>query len=390
MVKDRNPLAHAACFPIRQVGGILRGEKEIRGSESSIDESPIFGKNLGILVERKSFADQRPVASLLNREFQTTEGIFGIFAPSVGTLGRIEKFLRAFRRVRNQEASQIGSGRRVGHGTGSIRNGGEHRVRITSEGFFQVTMLDALGVGFLFDPAADAPLGILRGFPDIQRPCRLVENIRNSIARFRDLELSIREIGGKRLGHGHQIPGAAVVKDAAIVVCRVVPTAFHAGHHRSVRVLVGDQSKLREGDPLTSLVAEGELLLVGLALTVIQGIPPLDFADILALTGFRMAGGTLPVCVRLLELRSAPLMVEALHHGKKRVTVAVLGHLERPRPPKPGHLNAIETVSTLKSREVELIDILAREIRAAITRDILVSELFAQLDWTREKRIASR
>ena len=103
-----------------------------------------------------------------------------------------------------------------------------------------------------------------------------------------------------------------------------------------------------------------------------------------------MAGGTLPVCVRLLELRSAPLMVEALHHGKKRVTVAVLGNLERPRAPKPRHLNAIEAVSTLKSREVELIDILAREIRAAITRDILVSELFAQLDWTREKRIASR
>ena len=101
-------------------------------------------------------------------------------------------------------------------------------------------------------------------------------------------------------------------------------------------------------DALPGFIAEADFVFVGFALAVMGGIPALGLAHILALAGFDMAGRALPVCVGLGEGCAAALVVEAFHHGKKGVSVAVSGDFEGPGAAKARNLDAIQSIATLE------------------------------------------
>ena len=238
MVKDSDPLAHAAGLPVSEVGGILRGEIKIGCGEGAIRAGTVFREKFQVLIETQGLSDQSPVAPFLDGKFQAAKGVVGIFPPGISALGGFEEFLRALRGVGGEEAGQVGGCCRIGQRARAVGHCGKHGVRILSEGFFKVTVLDTFRVGFLLDPTAHATFRCLCGFPDIQRPDRLVEKIGDAISRLGNMQLSIRKFRRERFGQSHEVPCATVVEDAAIVVCGIMPAALHSRHDGSVWVLI--------------------------------------------------------------------------------------------------------------------------------------------------------
>ena len=81
------------------------------------------------------------------------------------------------------------------------------------------------GMARAFDPCSDAAVRLLSGDQVAESPRRLVENVRDAVAAFRNGELRVREVLRPEQVDRREVADDAQVVRTAVVVGRIVPAA---------------------------------------------------------------------------------------------------------------------------------------------------------------------
>ena len=189
--------------------------------------------------------------------------------------------------------------------------------------------LSRLRVSGRLHPGADSSLRLLERQKVFQPPCGFIENIGNSVAALRNIELSIHKVLRLQEIDGCQIADNAQMIRPPVVVGGVMPAARGADRFPLIRRIRLDQLERLDFDTVAPAVEETAVRLFPPAIVIrVAGKPPPDDRPV--------AGRTFPGGERKLLGNAAPFVVEAAGMDVERLVNRLRsdGELHAPTDPR--------------------------------------------------------